>query len=149
MIRWIIGTSLRLRFLVVVGAAMLIFFGVTQLQNIPLDVYPEFAPPRVEVQVLCLGLSAAEVEELVTVPMEDVLNGIEGLDILRSRSIPDLSDIVLIFKRGTNLMDARLRVQERVREVTVSLPVWATSPFMIQPLSSTSRVMKIGLSTKD
>ena len=149
MLRWIVETSLRLRFLVVVAAAMLIFFGVTQVPKMPVDVYPEFAPPRVEVQVLCLGLSPAEVEELVTVPMEQALNGLEGLDILRSRSLADLSDILLIFKPGTNLMDARLRVQERVREATVVLPVWATSPFMIQPLSSTSRVMKIGLSTKD
>ena len=149
MLRWIVETSLRLRFLVVLAAAMLIFFGVTQIRNMPVDVYPEFAPPKVEIQVLCLGLSAAEVEELVTVPMEQVLNGLPGLDILRSRSIADLSDIVLIFKPGTDLFDARLRVQERVREATVTLPVWATSPFMIQPLSSTSRALKIGLSTKD
>jgi CzcA family heavy metal efflux pump len=149
MLRWIVGTSLRLRFLVVLAAAMLIFLGVTQIRNLPVDVYPEFAPPKVEVQTLCLGLSAAEVEELVTVPMERVLNGLPGLDVLRSRSIADLSDIVLIFKPGINLMDARLRVQERVREASVVLPVWATSPFIIQPLSSTSRALKIGLSTKD
>ena len=81
--------------------------------------------------------------------MEEALNGIEGLDIMRSRSVADLSDVVLIFKPGTNLMDARLLVQERVLAVTTHLPVWATSPFIIQPLSSTSRVMKIGLTTKD
>jgi len=149
MLRWIVGTSLKLRFLVVLAAAMLIFFGVTQVRNMPVDVFPDFAPPKVEVQVLCLGLSAAEVEELVTVPMEQALNGLPGLDILRSKSIADLSDIVLIFKPGTNLFDARLRAQERVREATVTLPVWATSPFMLQPLSSTSRALKIGLSTKD
>ncbi len=149
MMRWIIDTSLRLRFLVVVGATMMMVFGVSQFRGMPVDVYPEFAPPRVEVQVLCLGMSAAEVEALVTVPMEQALNGVEGLDILRSRSVPDLSDIVLIFKPGTDLMDARLWVQERVVAVTSELPVWATSPFMIQPLSSTSRVMKVGLSTKE
>lgn len=149
MIHWIIGTSLRLRFLVVVGAAMLVLFGMMQLRNVPIDVYPEFAPPKVEVQTLCLGLSAADVEALVTVPMEEALNGVVGLDILRSRSVADLSSVVLIFKEGTDLMDARLRVQERVREATLVLPRWATSPFMIQPLSSTSRVMKIGLTTKD
>jgi CzcA family heavy metal efflux pump len=149
MMRWIVDTSLRLRFLVIFLATMLIVFGVSQFRGMPVDVYPEFAPPRVEVQVLCLGMSAADVESLVTVPMEEALNGVEGLDILRSRSVPDLSDVVLIFKPGTNLMDARLLVQERVTAVTQHLPVWATSPFMIQPLSSTSRVMKIGLSTKD
>ncbi|MGQ0656970.1 MAG: efflux RND transporter permease subunit [Chromatiales bacterium] len=149
MMRWIVDTSLNLRFLVVFASAMLIVFGVSQFRGMPVDVYPEFAPPRVEVQVLCLGMNAADVEQLVTVPMEQALNGLPGLDILRSRSVPDLSDIVLIFKPGTDLMDARLMVQERVVGVTSELPVWATSPFMIQPLSSTSRVMKIGLSTKE
>ena len=149
MMRWIVQTSLRLRFLLLVGAALLIVFGTTQFRNMPVDVYPEFAPPKVEVQVLCLGMPAADVEALVTVPMEQALNGIEGLDVLRTRSVNDMSDVVLIFKPGTNLMDARLRVQERVTGITASLPRWATSPFMIQPLSSTSRVMKIGMSVKD
>jgi CzcA family heavy metal efflux pump len=149
MMRWVVETSLRLRYLVIVGSVMLMVFGVSQFRDMPVDVYPEFAPPRVEVQVLCLGMTASDVEALVTVPMEEALSGVEGVDILRSRSVPDLSDVVLIFKPGTNLMDARLRVQERVRAVTKELPVWATSPFMIQPLSSTSRVMKIGMSVKD
>jgi len=148
MLRWLIGSSLKLRFLVVFAAAMLMYFGMTQIRHMPVDVFPDFSPPKVEVQVLCLGLSAAEVEELVTVPMEQALNGLPGLEVLRSKSISDLSDLVLIFKHGTNLFDARLRVQERVREATVTLPVWATSPYMLQPLSSTSRALKIGLSTK-
>ncbi|MFM9886737.1 MAG: efflux RND transporter permease subunit [Burkholderiales bacterium] len=149
MMRWIVQTSLRLRFLMLMGAALLVVFGATQFRGMPVDVYPEFAPPRVEVQVLCLGMPAADVEALVTVPMEQALAGIEGLDILRTRSVNDLSDIILIFKPGVDLMDARLRVQERVTGITASLPRWATSPFMIQPLSSTSRVMKIGMTVKD
>ena len=149
MIRWIVSTSLRLRFLMLLAAGILIAFGSSQFRNMPVDVYPEFAPPRVEVQVLCLGMPAADVEALVSVPMEQALAGVAGLDVLRTRSVNDLSDVVLIFKPGTDLMDARLRVQERVTAVTAQLPRWATSPFMIQPLSSTSRVMKIGMSVKD
>ena len=149
MMRWLVGTSLRLRYLVVVGAAMMLAFGVTQLRGTPVDVFPEFAPPRVEVQTLCLGLSAVDVESLVTVPIEQALNGVEGLDVMRSRSVSDLSTVQVLFKPGTDLMDARLRVQERVRVVTPLLPVWASVPYMIQPLSATSRVLKIGLSTKD
>ncbi len=68
-------------------AAMMMFFGVGQLRDMPVDVFPEFAPPRVEIQTPCLGLSAAEVEELVTVPLEQALNGIEGLDVMRSKSV--------------------------------------------------------------
>ena len=52
-----------------------------------MDVFPEFAPPRVEIQTIRLGLSAAEVEELVTVPLEQALNGVPGLDVMRSKSV--------------------------------------------------------------
>ena len=149
MMRWTVATSLKLRYLVVVGASLMMFFGVAQFRNLPVDVFPEFAPPRVEVQTLCLGLSAADVEALVTVPIEEALSGIEGLDVMRSRSVPDLSSVQLIFEQGTDLMAARLRVQERIRTATADLPAWSDLPFMIQPLSSTSRVMKVGMSTTD
>ncbi|MEU8300487.1 efflux RND transporter permease subunit [Micromonospora sp. NPDC048909] len=149
MMRWIIGTSLKLRFLVVVGASMLMFFGVLQIRDMPVDAFPEFAPPRVEIQTICIGLSAQDVEELVSVPLEQGLTGIEGLDVMRSKSVSQLSSILLIFKPGTDLMAARLLIQERVTAITPRLPRWANAPFMIQPLSSTSRVMKIGISQAD
>ncbi|SCL34066.1 heavy metal efflux pump, CzcA family [Micromonospora rhizosphaerae] len=149
MMRWIIGTSLKLRFLVVVGASMLMFFGVLQIRDMPVDAFPEFAPPRVEIQTICIGLSAQDVEELVSVPLEQGLTGIEGLDVMRSKSVSQLSSILLIFKPGTDLMAARLLIQERLTAITPRLPRWANSPFMIQPLSSTSRVMKIGISQAD
>jgi CzcA family heavy metal efflux pump len=149
MMRWIIGTSLKLRFLVVVGASMMMFFGILQVRDMPVDAFPEFAPPRVEIQTICIGLSARDVEELVSVPMEQGLNGIEGLTAMRSKSVSQLSSIVMIFEQGTDLMKARLLIQERVNAITPRLPRWANPPFMIQPLSSTSRVMKIGLSQAD
>jgi len=145
--RWIVGTSLQYRFLVVFAAAAMMVFGIARLSNSSVDVFPEFAPPKVEIQTLSLGLSAAAVEELVTVPLEHALNGLPGLDVMRSRSVPDLSDIVLIFKPGTDLILARQLVQERVSAVTPQLPTWAAPPVMIQPLSSTSRAMKIGISS--
>ncbi|HEY4689340.1 MAG TPA: efflux RND transporter permease subunit, partial [Anaerolineae bacterium] len=143
--RWIVQTSLRFRYLVVFFAAALMIFGVARLSNTSVDVFPEFAPPKVEIQTLSLGLSAEAVEELVTVPLEHALNGVPGLDVMRSRSVPDLSDIVLIFKPGTDLIRARQLVNERIAAVT--LPTWAAPPVMIQPLSSTSRAMKIGISS--
>ncbi|WP_433272429.1 efflux RND transporter permease subunit [Actinosynnema sp. CS-041913] len=149
MMRWIVQTSLKLRFLVVVAASMLMFFGVLQLQSTPVDAFPEFAPPRVEIQTVCIGLSARDVEELVSVPMEQGLNGIEGLTAMRSKSVSQLSSIVMIFTPGTDLMEARLLIQERLNAISPRLPRWANSPFMIQPLSSTSRVMKIGISQDD
>src|SRR5512139_1893413 len=145
--RWIVYTSLRFRYLVIFAAAALMIFGIARLSNTSVDVFPEFAPPKVEVQTLSMGLSASAVEELVTVPLEHSLNGVPGLDVMRSRSVPDLSDIVLIFKPGTDLILARQLVQERVSAVTPTLPTWAAPPVMIQPLSSTSRAMKIGISS--
>ena len=149
MMRWIVGASLKFRFIVVGLAAGLMFFGVSAMRDMPVDVFPEFAPPRVEVQTLSAGMSATEVEGLVTVPIEQALNGIEGLDTIRSKSVEQLSSIEMIFAPGTDLLDARQLVQERLSTVTPSLPRWAAPPFMIQPLSATSRVMKIGLSPTD
>jgi len=149
MMRWIVGSSLRFRFLVLAFAAGMMLFGVLQLRNAPVDVFPEFAPPRVEVQTPSLGLSATEVESLVTVPLEQALSGVEGLDIMRSKSVRDLSSIELIFERGGDLLVARQLVAERVANVTPSLPTWASPPVILQPLSATSRVMKIGLSSDE
>jgi len=143
--RWIVKNSLRYRYLIVFGAIAIMIFGIARLSNSSVDVFPEFAPPKVEIQTLSTGLSAASVEELVTVPLEQGLVGLEGLDVMRSKSVPDLSQIVLIFKPGTDLILARQLVAERM--ATVTLPTWAAPPVMIQPLSSTSRVMKIGISS--
>ena len=143
--RWIVAASLRYRYLVVFLAAVLMIFGVTRLRNSAVDVFPEFAPPRVEVQTLSVGLSASAVEELITVPLEQALNGTPGLDVMRSRSVTDLSDIVMIFKPGTDVILARQLVQERLSAVYSTLPSWAAPPVIIAPLSSTSRAMKIGI----
>jgi CzcA family heavy metal efflux pump len=149
MIRWIVGSSLKFRYIVVAIAAALLFFGIEQVPNTPVDVFPEFAPPRVEIQTPCLGLTAQEVESLVSVPLEQAFNGIEGLDIMRSKSIPDLSSIELLFKPGTDEIRARQLVQERLATVIGTLPTWAAPPVIMPPVSSTSRVMKIGLSSKN
>jgi CzcA family heavy metal efflux pump len=149
MMRWIVGSSLRFRFLVLAFAAGMMLFGITQLRDAPVDVFPEFAPPRVEVQTPSLGLSAAEVESLVTVPLEQALAGIERLDVMRSKSVRDLSSIELIFERGTDLLESRQLVAERIAGVTPSLPTWASPPVILQPLSATSRVMKIGLTSDE
>lgn len=148
MMRWILGSSLKFRFLVIAIAAGMMYFGIGQLQKMPVDVFPEFAPPLVEIQTISLGLPAAEVENLVTIPLEEALAGVPGLDVMRSKSVPDLSSIKMIFKPGTDLLQARQLVQERVQLVTPSLPTWAAPPVMLPPLSATSRCMKIGISSK-
>jgi CzcA family heavy metal efflux pump len=147
MLRWIIGSSLRFRFLVVAGAGAMLFFGVGQLRAMPVDVFPEFAPPRVEIQTPCLGLSAEEVESLVTIPLEQSLNGIPQLDVIRSKSVPQLSSIELLFDPGTDVLRARQLVTERLAAVSRTIPTWAAPPVMMPPVSTTGRVMEIGLSS--
>ncbi len=149
MLKWVIGSSLKYRYLVMALAAGLMFFGVQQLRNTQVDVFPEFAPPRVEVQTPSLGLSATEVESLVTIPLEQSLAGIPGLDEMRSTSVEGLSSDPAHLRPRTDLLTARQLVSERIAIVAPTLPTWASPPFMIQPLSSTSRVMKIGLTSAD
>jgi CzcA family heavy metal efflux pump len=149
MMKAIINCSLRFRYLVLALGAALVWLGVARLQNVPVDVFPEFAPPRVEIQTICLGLSPAEVEQLVTVPLENALNGVPGVDVMRSKSVPQLSSILLIFKPGADEILARQLVSERMALASKTLPTWAAPPFMMPPLSSTSRIMKIGITSKD
>src|SRR5256885_6343608 len=122
MMRSIVKTSLRFRFIVVALAAAMMFFGAGQLRHSRVDVFPEFAPPRVEIQTACLGLSAAEVESLVTIPLEQALNGVLGLETIRSKSVPQLSSIELLFRQGTDVLEARQLVQERMVTVSRTLP---------------------------
>ncbi len=121
--------------------------GITQLRDAPTDVLPEFTPPYVEVQTEALGLSAEEVEQLITVPLEaDLLNGVQGVETIRSESLPGLSSITLVFKEGTDIYRARQLVQEPLTQAH-ALPNVSKPPTMLQPLSSSSRVMMVGLSS--
>jgi CzcA family heavy metal efflux pump len=149
MMRWIVGSSLKFRFLVIAVAAALLGFGINRMSQMPVDVFPEFAPPLVEIQTPTLGLSAEEVETLVTIPLEQALLGLPGLDIMRSKSVEQLSSIKMIFEPGTDLIQARQLVSERIATVTPTLPTWSSPPFMIQPLSATSRVMKVGMTSDE
>ena len=148
MLRQILGFSLQFRSLVLVLAAALMFFGVLRLHDAPVDALPEFKAPMVEIQTEALGLSATEVEELITVNLEEILASTAWLRTLSSKSLPGLSSVLLVFEPGTDLMEARQLVQERLT-MAYALPNVSKPPVMLQPLSSASRSMIIGLSSKD
>ena len=147
LMRAIISSSLRFRYLVVAAAVATMVLGITVLPRMHVDVFPEFAPPRVVIQTACVGLSTSDVEQLVTVPLEASLNGIQGLDDLRSKSVPQLSSIELLFKPGTDLLRARQLVQERLAQVSPSLPTWAAPPVMLAPVSATGRAIQVGMTS--
>ncbi len=147
MFRWIVGFSLRFRLLVLGAAAALVVFGTMQLKEMPVDVFPEFAPPIVEVQTEAIGLSAEEVESLITLNLEELLSGVPWLETIRSKSLTGLSSIVLVFERGTDVMRARQMIQERLT-LAYTLPNVAQPPVILQPVSATSRFMMVGISSK-
>jgi Cu/Ag efflux pump CusA len=147
MMRALIESSLKLRFPVIVVALACLVVGAVQLRAMPVDLYPEFNPPLVEVQTEALGLAADEVEALITTPMEaDLLNGVAWLDQIYSESVTGLSRILLVFEPGTDPIQARQMVQERLTQAH-ALPNVSKPPVMLQPLSASSRVMMVGLSS--
>ncbi len=145
MLRSLISSSLHQPFLVLALAAGMLVMGYRNLRNAPLDVFPEFAPPLVEVQTEAPGLSTEEVESLVTVPLENALQGTPNLKTMRSKSVLGLSSIVLIFQDRVDLMTSRQLVGERLAVEAPRLPKVANAPVILSPLSSTSRVLKIGV----
>jgi CzcA family heavy metal efflux pump len=148
MLTWLVSTSLRLRVVVLALAALLLIVGVRTARQTPLDVFPEFAPPLVEIQTEAPGLSAEEVESLVTVPLENALNGTSWLKTLRSKSVLGLSSVVLIFESDADVIRARQLVAERLATEAPRLPTVARPPVILPPLSSMSRCLKVGVSSK-
>ena len=146
--RWLVNWSLQYRALVLFVSALIIFLGATRLGGSRVDVLPEFSPPFVEIQTEALGLSAPEVEDLITLNLEELLSGTSWLRTIRSKSVPGLSSIFLIFEPGTDIMKARQVVQERLM-FSYALPNVSKTPVMLNPLSATSRAMMIGVSSKD
>jgi len=139
--------ALAQRVLVLALAALLVVLGVRAGRDVPLDVFPEFAPPMVEIQTEAPGLSTEEVESLVTAPIETAVNGVPGLMTLRSKSVLGLSSVQILFERGSDVIGARQMVGERIAQVQPRLPLAARQPVLMPPLSSTSRAMKVGLSS--
>lgn len=147
MLRWLIDACVRQRrsvafivLLVLVGAAV-------QLRGAKVDALPEFGAPTVEVQTEALGLSAQEVEQLLSGPLErNFLNGLPYLDTVTSRSVPGLSSIKLQFDPGTDIFTARQLVQERLT-LSAELANVSKPPQMLQATSATSRVLMIGVSS--
>ena len=149
MIRSMIGSSLNLRFLVVILAVVAMLAGAARFVRSRWTSCPEFSLPYVEIRTEALGLSAEEVEQLITTPMEqDLLAGVPWLDSIHSKSVEGLSSIVLVFEPGIDVIRARQMVGERLAQA-FALPHVSKPPSMIQPLSSTSRFIIVGLSSKE
>ena len=145
--RWLVATALHQRAVVLALALVLVVAGIHAARTASYDVFPEFAPPLVEIQTEAPGLSTEEVEALVTVPIENALGGIAWLDTMRSKSVLGLSSVVLVFQENVDLLRARQFVQERLAAELGQLPKVASPPTILPPVSATSGVMKIGMTS--
>src|SRR6185436_15871264 len=142
--RWLVATSLRHALVIVALSVIGAGAALRAIPGMPIDVFPEFAPPLVEIQTEAPGLSTPEVESLISVPIESALAGVPGVKTIRSKSVLGLSSVVLILDADAERMEARQHVQERLGAIAALLPVSAGAPVMLAPLSSLSRLMKIG-----
>jgi CzcA family heavy metal efflux pump len=148
MLQAIVAWSIRNRVVVIVLAALLLAGGLYATRQAKLDVFPEFAPPQVVIQTEAPGLSATEVEQLVTLPIEQAVNGIARLDVLRSQSIQGLSVITVIFTDGTDIYRARQQVAERLGELAGQLPVGAKTPKLAPLTPTTGRLLTVGFTSE-
>jgi CzcA family heavy metal efflux pump len=148
MLQAIVHWSIHNRVVVVVLAALLIGVGLFATTNARLDVFPEFAPPQVVVQTECPGLSAAEVEQLVTLPIEMAVQGISRLDVLRSKSVQGLSVVEVVFLGGTDIYRARQQVAEKLAELAGQLPLGVKPPRLAPLTAATGRLLTVGFTSK-
>ena len=147
MLSAIVRFSLRFRGVVLSLAVAMLGYGLYTLTQARYDVFPEFAPPRVAIQTEAPGLSPEQVELLVTQPIENVVNGVTGIDSLRSNSIQGLSVIDVVFRAGNNIYLDRQLVAERLATVVGQLPLGVKAPIMTPLTSSTSNVLVLGLTS--
>lgn len=147
MLRTVISFCLRFRLVVLLLTVGILAWGATAAYRAPWDVFPEFAPPQVIIQTEAPGLSTEEVEQLITVPLESAINGVFGLETLRSSSVPALSVITVTFEEGTNVLDARQLINQRLTEVQAMLPAAAEMPRITPLKTSLSRLAMVGLTS--
>ena len=103
------------RRLLIVSCFLLVSaFGVYSWFQLPIDAYPDIADVTVQVATQVPGLAAEEIEQQITIPLEKELNGLPGLQTMRSKNMFGISTIILVFKDGTDDYFARQRVQERI-----------------------------------
>lgn len=148
MLSAIVRFSLRFRGAVLSLALAMLAYGLFTLSHAKYDVFPEFAPPVVTIQTEAPGLSPEQVELLVTQPIENVINGVTGIDSLRSNSIQGLSITSVIFRSGSDIYLNRQLVNERLATLAGQLPHGVSAPIMTPLTVSTGTVLVIGLTSQ-
>ena len=147
MLTAIVRFSLRFRGVIIALSCILAGYGLYTLSQAKYDVFPEFSPPQVVIQTEAPGLSPEQVEALVTQPIENSINGVSGIESLRSGSIQGLSFITVTFHPGSDIYRDRQVVSERLSAMAGNLPQGVKAPVMTPLTSSTSIVLALGLTS--
>jgi CzcA family heavy metal efflux pump len=147
MLSAVVRSSLRFRGTVVALSAALLGYGFYTLSQAKYDVFPNFTPPYVSIQTEAPGLSPEQVELLITQPIENVINGVVGIDSLRSSSIQGLSVATVVFQEGTDIYRDRQLIAERLSTLEGQFPQGVAAPKMTPLTSSTSTVLEVGLTS--
>jgi CzcA family heavy metal efflux pump len=147
MLSAIVGWTLRRPRLVVAAALLLLIFGGVTLSGAKFDVFPDFVPAQAEVQTEAPGFTAEQVEQLVTRPVEQSVNGAAGVDSVRSISQAGLSVVTVVFKEGADPYRARQVVAEALSEIG-TLPAGVGAPKVSPLTSSTMDLLKVGFTSE-
>ena len=138
----ILRGSIARRWFVVLCSLVISAFGVLSVVQMPVDVFPPFAPPQVEIQTAAPGLAPEQVEQQISEPIEAAVNGLPSVDVVRSASKPGLSMVQVVFRDASQLQSARQLVSERLQQVLPQLPASADVPEMSPPLSPLATVLQ-------
>jgi cation efflux system protein involved in nickel and cobalt tolerance len=140
--------SIARRWLIVAAAVVVSAWGVLAVGQMPLDVFPPFAPPQVDVQTSVDGLSPEEVETRITLPIESAVNGIAGVETVRSSSKAGLSMVQVVFNQNADIYRARQSVAERLQQVSAQLPANAGAPELSPLVSPLGTILQVAFTLK-
>ncbi|MDB9496791.1 efflux RND transporter permease subunit [Spirulina major CS-329] len=142
-------TAIAQRWLIVMGAIAVTLWGLFSVTQMPLDVFPPFAPPQVDVQTEAVGLAPEAVETQITIPIESAVNGLPGVTTVRSSSKVGLSMVQIVFDQEADIYQARQAVTERLQQVTNQLPDNAHPPQISPLLSPLATILQYSFTTTD
>ncbi len=149
MLAAIVQFSVRFRGIVVMMAMLLMVYAAYDLSSAGLDIFPEFSPKQVIIQTEAPGLSAEQVEVLVTQPVESSVGGLIGLVQIRSESIQGLSIVTAIFEERSDVYRIRQMITERLAAMSSELPEGVGPPRAVPLSSSSATIMTIGLTSEE
>src|SRR6218665_2452173 len=122
MFKWLLDSSLGNRLLIIIASLVLVAYGAFTLSRTPVDVFPDLNKPTVTIMTEAGGMAAEEVEQLITFPLETTMNGLPGVESVRSTSSAGLSFLYVTFDWSTEIFRARQMVSERLASMEEGMP---------------------------